>query len=117
MKLPEFVTNFKKVGTAAVAFLGLVTTIWVVSDRLVTDTELQTSEDRVISEVRMESADIRAILIEDMEARLDDLSFEINIAESRGESPNEATIIKRNSLERRITRLREDEATVPANTP
>lgn len=117
MQLPEFVTNFKKVGTAVVAFLGLVTTIWAVSDRLVTDTELKTSEDRVISEVRVESAALRSILIEDMEARLDDLSFEISIAEARGEEPNEATIIKRNNLDRRIKRLKENETTDIPDSP
>lgn len=116
MKLSEFVKDFRMIGTAVVAFLGLVTTIWIVSDRLVTDKELQTSEDRVISEVRMESAALRSIIIEDMEARLDDLSFEIDMAERRGDEPNEATIIKRNNLDRRIQRLKEDEAPNSTNS-
>ena len=117
MKLSEFVKDFKMVGTAVVAFLGLVTTIWVVSDRLVTDTELQTSEDKIISEVRMESASLRSIIIEDMEARLDDLAFELAMAERRGDEPNQAMIIQRNNLDRRIQRLKEDEASDPPNNP
>ena len=105
------------VGTAVVAFLGLVTTIWVVSDRLVTDSELQTSEDKIISEVRMESASLRSIIIEDMEARLDDLSFELAMAERRGDEPNQAMIIQKNNLDRRIQRLKEDESSDPPNNP
>ena len=55
--------------------------------------------------------------IEDMEARLDDLSFELAMAERRGDEPNQAMIIQRNNLDRRIQRLKEDESSDPPNNP
>lgn len=107
--LPEFVTNVKKMSAAFVAFAGLVTTIWAVSDRLVTDGELQSSEDRIIAEVRSESAKLATTIIEDMEARLDKMNFDILMLDAAGEPPNEALIIERNNLERRIEDLKSNE--------
>ena len=109
MQLPEFVTNVKKMSAAFVAFAGLVTTIWAVSDRLVTDGELQASEDRIIAEVRGESARLATTIIEDMESRLDKMNFDILMREASGEPPNEALIIERNNLQRRIEKLKNND--------
>lgn len=113
MQLPEFVTNVKKMSAAFVAFAGLVTTIWAISDRLVTEDELQTvveaSEDRIVAEVRSESARLATTIIEDMESRLDKMNFDIMMLQASGEPPNEALIIERNNLQRRIEKLKNND--------
>lgn len=116
MELPGYFKNVKAIISSIVGAIGVLTALWAVSDRLVTDGELQQSEERVIAEVRNESASIRVVVIEDMEARLDDLNFEINMAQMAGEQPNEALIIKRNTLERRIEKLKANEDN-PGNNP
>ena len=95
------------VGLATV--VGAIVTITDVVDVMATDEELAASEARIISEVRTESAGIKLTLIEDMEARLDEFDFDISILESKGEAVPEALRIKRNMLDRRIQRLKENE--------
>lgn len=115
MEIPEYLKNVRKMMWTIIGALGALATIWGVTDRLTTDAELKASEDRIIAEVRTESADIRAVIIEDMESRLDALIFDINMAEARGDAPNEADIIKRNNLERRINKLKAEETNEEIN--
>lgn len=111
LELPKFVKDVKMMVITIASAIGAITTIWAFGDIIVTDEELKASEERVIAEVRTETARNRVVVIEDMEARLDDLDFQINMAQTAGEPPNQALIIQRNSLERRIEKLKENETT------
>lgn len=99
------------IGKGIAAIVGLSTIIGAfvtINTWVATDDELAASEARIISEVRSESAGIKLTLVEDMESRLDEFDFDISILESRGEHVPEALRIKRNMLERRIQRLRDE---------
>jgi len=97
------------------AVLGAV---WGFDDRYAKEDDVQVqitaSEARIISEVRSESADTRLIMIEDMESRLDEFDYDISIIESKSEVVPESLRIKRNMLDRRIQRLKDNENN---NTP
>ena len=102
------------IGKAVAFVVGLATVVGsfiAISDVIATDDELAASEARIISEVRTESAETRLILIEDMEARLDEFDFDISILEANGQAVPEALRIKRNMLDRRIQRLRNENNT------
>lgn len=100
------------IGKGIAALVGIATVIGAVvaiNDFIATDDELAASEARIISEVRTESADVKLILVEDMESRLDEFDYDISILESNGEAVPEALRIKRNMLDRRIQRLKNNE--------
>jgi hypothetical protein len=100
-------------GVAAIlAISGLLTAVWAVDDRYAKNgdvkTQIESSEGRIISEVRTESAETRLVLMEDMESRLDEYEYEISIIERTGDPVPEVLRIKRNMLERRIERLKNE---------
>lgn len=100
------------IGKGAAALAGLATVIGAfiaISEVIATDDELAAAEARIISEVRTESASIKLTLIEDMESRLDEFDYDIIIKETNGEAVPEALRIKRNMLDRRIQRLKDNE--------
>lgn len=97
-------------GIAAITGLAAIIGAFVtINGWIATDDELAASEARIISEVRTESAGIKLTLIEDMESRLDEFDYDISIKEANGEPVPEALRIKRNMLDRRIQRLKENE--------
>ena len=99
------------IGKGVATILGVsavLAAVWAVDDRYVKNDELSATEGRIISEVRSESADTRVILIEDMESRLDEFDFDISILESENEVVPESLRIKRNMLNRRIQRLKNE---------
>ena len=103
------------VGKAIAVIVGLATVlgaVWGIDDRYAKNDavseEIAASEARIVSEVRTESAETRLIIIEDMEARLDEMDFDISILEANGEVVDEALRIKRNMLDRRIQRLKNE---------
>ena len=100
------------IGKGVAALVGLATVIGAfiaISEVIATDDELASTEARIISEVRTESAGIKLTLIEDMESRLDEFDYDISIKEATGEAVPEALRIKRNMLDRRIQRLKNNE--------
>ncbi len=101
------------IGKGAAALAGLATVVGAfiaISNVIATDDELAATEARIISEVRTESADIKLTLIEDMESRLDEFDYDISILETTDVAAvPEALRIKRNMLNRRIQRLKNNE--------
>ena len=104
-------------GIAAITGLAAVIGAFVtINGWIATDDELAASEARIISEVRSESADIKLTLVEDMESRLDEFDYDISILEMKGDPVPEALRIKRNMLERRIQRLKNENNTTGDGT-
>jgi hypothetical protein len=100
------------IGKGILAVVGTATVVGsfvAISNVIATDSELSATEARIISEVRSESAGTRLALIEDMESRLDEYDYDISIIEANGEQVPEARRIKRNMLDRRIQRLKNNE--------
>lgn len=108
LKLIFHSTIGKAVGTI-VGVSAVLAAVWAIDDRYVTTNEMTSSEARIISEVRSESAETRVILIEDMESRLDEFDFDISMLEADGQVIPESLGIKRNMLDRRIQRLKQNE--------
>ena len=101
-------TNVKVIIGVIVIISSLLTAVWTIDDRYAKNSELSATEGRIISEVRSESASTRVILIEDMESRLDEFDFDISIIERNNEVVPESLRIKRNMLDRRIQRLKNE---------
>lgn len=106
--LMKLLTNVKVVGGALLTVTSIIFAIWAFDDRYAKITQLQGAESRIVSEVRSESAETRVTLIEDMESRLDEFDYDISILESSGEAVPESLRIKRNMLNRRIQRLKDN---------
>lgn len=118
------------IGKGIAALVGLSTIIgafvtingWIATDEELAASEakltnnINASEARIISEVRSESADIKLTLVEDMESRLDEFDYDISILEMKGDPVPEALRIKRNMLERRIQRLKNENNTTGDGT-
>ena len=109
----SYVTNVRVILAAVGSLVAALIVVWTVDDRYAKadgiDTQLEAMEARLISEFRSEAADTRVVLIEDFESRLDEFDYEISIMQANGQVVPELLQIKRNMLERRIKRLKENE--------
>lgn len=110
----SYVTNVRVILASVASLVAALGVVWTVDDRYAKedgiDKKLAAMEARLISEFRSEAADTRVVLIEDMEQRLDEFDYEISIKQASGEGVSELLQIKRNMLDRRIKRLKENES-------
>jgi hypothetical protein len=110
-----YVTNIKVIVAAVVSFVTFLGVIWTVDDRYTKDGDLESMEARLISEFRSEAADTRVVLIEDMESRLDEFDYELALLRANNQVVPELLQIKRNMLDRRIQRLKNEDNTETDN--